>query len=214
MVRLYASDDGRRFETLVENAAPGIGYANETSMVFLPDDTCFCLLRRDGKESSGLLGVARPPYTDWTWKDLGVRIGGPHMLRLPDGRLIAAVRLYDKKVRTALCWIDPQAGKLTECLPFPSGGDTSYPGLVWHKGLLWVSYYSSHEGKTSIYLAKVRIPGVVLPLADSTEIIGDELERAVTWKGGDDVGRLAGRPVRLRFVMKDADLFAVQFADE
>jgi len=28
-----------------------------------------------------------------------------------------------------------------------------------HEGLLWVSYYSSHEGKTSIYLAKVRLPG-------------------------------------------------------
>jgi hypothetical protein len=27
-----------------------------------------------------------------------------------------------------------------------------------HDGLLWVSYYASHEGKTSIYLAKVRLP--------------------------------------------------------
>ena len=35
--------------------------------------------------------------------------------------------------------------------------DTSYPGLVWHEGQLWVSYYSSHEGKTSIYLARVRL---------------------------------------------------------
>ena len=43
-------------------------------------------------------------------------------------------------------------------LKLPSGGDTSYAGLVWHDGLLWVSYYSSHEGKTSIYLAKVRLP--------------------------------------------------------
>ena len=51
--------------------------------------------------------------------------------------------------------IDPEYGTLTEVLTLPSGGDTSYPGLVWHDGLLWVSYYSSHEGKTSIYLAKV-----------------------------------------------------------
>ena len=42
-------------------------------------------------------------------------------------------------------------------LTLPSGGDTSYAGLVLHKGLLWVSYYSSHEGKTRIYLAKVRL---------------------------------------------------------
>ena len=37
------------------------------------------------------------------------------------------------------------------------GGDTSYPGLLWHDGVLWVSYYSSHEGKTSIYLARVKV---------------------------------------------------------
>ena len=43
-------------------------------------------------------------------------------------------------------------------LDLPSGGDTSYAGLVMHQGLLWVSYYSSHEGKSSIYLARVKLP--------------------------------------------------------
>jgi hypothetical protein len=155
-IRLYKSRDGKSFETLVDRLIDE-GYPNETSLVF-EGDTCYCLLRRDGKESSGLLGVAQPPYTNWEWKDLGVRIGGPHMLRLPDGRYVAAVRLYDDKVRTSLVWIDPQAGKLTEFLKLPSGGDTSYAGLVWHDNLLWVSYYSSHEGKTSIYLAKAQLP--------------------------------------------------------
>ena len=42
-------------------------------------------------------------------------------------------------------------------LTLPSGGDTSYAGMVWHDGLLWVSYYSSHEGKTAIYLARVKL---------------------------------------------------------
>jgi hypothetical protein len=45
-----------------------------------------------------------------------------------------------------------------ETLRLPSGGDTSYAGLVWHENLLWVSYYASHEGKTAIYLAKVKVP--------------------------------------------------------
>ncbi|HMP58434.1 MAG TPA: hypothetical protein PKD86_03680 [Gemmatales bacterium] len=67
------------------------------------------------------------------------------------------MRLYDKRVRTALCWLDAREGKLTEALTLPSGGDTSYAGLVWHDGRLWVSYYSSHEGKTSIYLAQVAV---------------------------------------------------------
>ncbi len=157
-VRLYSSSDGKSFETLVERLFD-VGYPNETSLVFA-DDTCYCLLRRDAKPHSGLLGVAQPPYTKWEWKDLGARIGGPCMLRLPDGRFVAAVRLYDGATRTSLVWIDPHSGKLTEFLKLPSGGDTSYAGLVLHENLLWVSYYSSHEGRTSIYLAKVQLPEV------------------------------------------------------
>jgi hypothetical protein len=154
-VRLYKSDDGKSFDIL-KNKLYEEGYPNETSLVFLPDDRSFCLLRRDGQPNTALLGVAAPPYTDWQWNDLGKRIGGPHMIRLPSGRMVAAVRLMDEQVRTALCWLDPEAGTLTEFLKLPSGGDTSYAGLVWHNELLWVSYYSSHEGKTSIYLAQVR----------------------------------------------------------
>ena len=33
----------------------------------------------------------------------------------------------------------------------------------------------------------------------------------VRWKGDSDVSALAGKPIRLRFVMKDADLFALKF---
>jgi len=153
--RLYRSQDGRNFETLVKTLY-NRAYPNETSIVFQADDSAICLLRRD--PGHGLLGTARAPYTEWTWKDVGLRIGGPHMIALPDRGLVAAVRLYDAPVRTALCSVDRQSGRLQEMLALPSGGDTSYPGLVWRDGLLWISYYSSHEAKTSIYLAKVEIP--------------------------------------------------------
>ncbi len=157
-IRLYGSSDGRKFVTMVANAFDE-GYPNETSLVFLEDDTCYCLLRRDGQPNTAQLGIAQPPYTVWKWKDLGVKIGGPHMIRLPDGRFVAAVRRYDGGVRTSLHWLDPEQGTLREFLKLPSGGDTSYAGLVWHDGRLWISYYASHEGKTSIYLAQVRFPG-------------------------------------------------------
>jgi hypothetical protein len=49
-------------------------------------------------------------------------------------------------------------------------------------------------------------------LADSVETIGNEIERVVRWKGGSDLGALAGKPVRLRLVMKDARLFSLRFA--
>jgi hypothetical protein len=157
VARLYRSDDGRRFETLVPRLFEK-GYPNEATLRFLPDGRGLCLLRRDGSPNTAQLGRAEPPYTEWTWQDLGVRVGGPNVVRLPDGRCLAVTRRYDGGVRTSVQWLDVEKGTLTECLRLPSGGDTSYAGLVWHEGRLWVSYYSSHEGKTSIYLARVRLP--------------------------------------------------------
>lgn len=156
-VRLYRSNDGRHFDTLVPDLFDR-ERPNETSLVFLSDATGLCLLRRDGDPGHGLLGRARPPYTEWTWQDMGARIGGPHLLALPDGRLVAAVRLYNGQVRTSLVWIEPTTGQLTELLKLPSGGDTSYAGLAWYEATLWVSYYSSREGRTAIYLARVKLP--------------------------------------------------------
>jgi len=49
-------------------------------------------------------------------------------------------------------------------------------------------------------------------LADSREQIGNEIERVVSWKTGSDLSKLTGQVIRLRFVMKDADLFAIRFA--
>jgi hypothetical protein len=154
IVRLYSGRDGRRLETLVPALFKG-GEPNEHALVFDADGTCLCLLRRDAGTKTGQLGTSKPPYTEWSWKDLGKQVGGPAMERLPDGRLVAGVRLYDGRVRTSLCLVDPEKATLTEWVALPSGGDTSYPGLVVNDGLLWVSYYSSHEGRTSIYLSKV-----------------------------------------------------------
>ncbi len=53
------------------------------------------------------------------------------------------------------------------------------------------------------------IPGFAL--ADCPEIYGDAIEEVVKWKSGPDVSALAGQVVRLRFVMKDADLYALRF---
>lgn len=154
IVRLYRGSKDLAFET-VQDRIFSEGSPNEATLLFEANGDARCLLRRDDAGGNGQVGLARPPYTDWAWKDLGARIGGPNWLRLPDGRYVAAVRLHDGGVRTGLCWIDPTEGTLREFLTLPSGGDTSYAGLLWHEGLLWVSYYSSHEGRTGIYLARV-----------------------------------------------------------
>ena len=173
--RLYGGDDVEHLEVLVKDKdffplSPG---PSEGWLHFLDDDTAVCLLRLNPgegyKTDQGHVGVASPPYTRWTWKSLGERIGGPCLIRLPDNRLLACVRHYHPEVpssteigsgkkRTALFWLDPVSGAFTEELELPSSdGDSSYPGMVFHDGFLWVSYYSSHEGNTNIYLAKVRI---------------------------------------------------------
>ncbi|WP_433319805.1 exo-alpha-sialidase [Micromonospora sp. CA-269861] len=156
--RLYRSTDGVDLQPWVSTLFDG-GYPNESGLVFDPDGTAHCLLRRDGDDATAQLGRAVPPYREWTWTDLGVQVGGPTLLRLPDGRLLAGVRLHDGELRTAICLVDPDRGELTELVALPSGGDTSYPGLVWHDDLLWVSYYSSHEGRTCVYLAEVSLTG-------------------------------------------------------
>lgn len=155
-LRLYTSTDGETFGSLVEkvNVPNGVG---EDRILFLKDGSALCLLRHETGTKKGLLGRSWPPFKDWTWKELNLRIGGPNMIQLPDGRILAATRLYSPRARTSLSWVDPKAGTLTECLELPSGGDTSYPGMVFHNGVLWVSYYSSHEEKTCIYLAKVKL---------------------------------------------------------
>lgn len=156
-IRLYSSRDGARFDRLADKLFEE-GFPNEATIVFQEDHTALCLLRRDGGDATAKLGGARPPYKEWDWKDLGIRVGGPHLLFLPDGHLVAAVRRYGKKNWTSLNWLDPIAGELREFLALPSGGDTSYAGLYWHENILWVSYYSSHEQRTSVYLAKLKLP--------------------------------------------------------
>ncbi len=152
-VRLYATKTGKEFRSHVDKLAVASSYPNESVIVFDQQDTAYCLLRCQGPAQ---FGISKPPYKDWTWTETGVSIGGPEMILLPDGRLLGGGRLYDGGARTSLFWIDPKTAKMTEALKLPSGGDTSYPGFVLFEDKLYISYYSSHEGKSSIYLAKVK----------------------------------------------------------
>lgn len=164
--RLYVSDDGVEFQPLADPLCDAIG-SNEATIRFAKDGTAYVLQRRDGpdKQTTAFLGTSHPPYKEWTWKDLGVFFGGPNFIQIPDGRWIAAGRMFrpdevgNIAPRTVICELDVQQGKLRHLLDLPSGGDTSYAGLQYY-GNLWVSYYSSHEGKSSIYLSKVKLPRV------------------------------------------------------
>jgi hypothetical protein len=52
------------------------------------------------------------------------------------------------------------------------------------------------------------IPGFTL--AESDVLIGDSLEMVASWHGKTDLSPLVERPIRFRFVMKDANLFSLK----
>jgi hypothetical protein len=153
-LRLVAASDGVKFDTITTLAVPG--KPNETTLRFLPSGEMMALVRREGGNTFGWIGTSKAPFKEWAWHETKHRLGGPNFLRLPDGRLWAVSRSYPGGAKTVLARMSRDSYELA--LTLPSGGDTSYAGLVWHDDLLWVSYYSSHERKSSIYLAKVQLP--------------------------------------------------------
>jgi hypothetical protein len=155
---LYSSNDGKQWDLLKEDVYPKAqAQGNETSLVFLPNDEAYCLLRRDRGSFCAMLGFSTPPYTQWKWTDLKRYIGGPKMIPLKKRFLVGGRLFRNKQLYTALCWVNPEKGSVRQALRLPSSGDSSYPGLVHHNNEVWMSYYSSHEGKTAIYFAKVKV---------------------------------------------------------
>lgn len=77
---------------------------------------------------------------------------------------------------------------------------------------LFLNFSSSAAGEILVELLDeddVPIPDYTLE--DCEPIFGDALERKVSWKGNRDVSSLAGKTIKLRFTLKDADLFSFQF---
>lgn len=77
---------------------------------------------------------------------------------------------------------------------------------------LLINYSTSAAGSLRVEIQDKS--GQVIPgysFSDCAQIIGDEIARVVSWGGDSDLAKLAGRPVRLRFAMKDSDLYSVRF---
>jgi hypothetical protein len=151
---LVASSDGVNYDKICTLDVPG--FTAETTLRFQPDGTMIALVRQESPDKHGWVGTSRKPYDKWDWCDISHRLGGPNFIILPDGSMWAGSRLYSGGTKTVLARMTPKSYE--PVLTLPSGGDTSYPGLGFHDGLLWMSYYASHEEKTSIYLATIRLP--------------------------------------------------------
>jgi len=93
-----------------------------------------------------------------------------------------------------------------------AGGELLTKPIVFDGKELVMNFSTSAAGSVQVELQDAGgnpVPGFAL--ADCPEIFGDEIERVVTWKDGADLASLKGVPVRLRFVLKDADLYSLRF---
>jgi hypothetical protein len=93
-------------------------------------------------------------------------------------------------------------------------GEFVTPPLVFSGRQLSLNFSSSAAGYIRVELQDADghpLPGFAL--ADNDELFGDTLDRTVTWRNQSDLGSLAGKVIRLRVVLSDADLFSLKFRE-
>ena len=93
-----------------------------------------------------------------------------------------------------------------------SGGELVTKPIIFSGNSLVLNFSTSVAGSIQVEIQDaIGEPISGYTLADCDKLYGDSLERVVTWENGPDVDSIAGKPIRLRFVLKDADLFSFQF---
>ena len=92
------------------------------------------------------------------------------------------------------------------------GGELVTHPLLFEGRELVLNYATSAVGSVRVELQDVAgKPIAGYALQESLEMYGDDLERVVSWNGDTSVSQLAGQPIRLRVVLRDADLYALRF---
>ena len=87
--------------------------------------------------------------------------------------------------------------------------------ITFTGGQLVVNYAAGQGGSVQVELLDgdgAPLPGFAS--AESVTLHGDAVKRQVVWRNGATPGSLTGQPVRVRFVLKNADLYSFQFVDE
>jgi hypothetical protein len=199
---------GRKVLTEAQARALGVdpGYASDCA------ETVFMTSRGGAAyDRTFLEGFLRPGLDPGNWASragltaLGVVPTGPTEMSLykqahyaqPTGHLLRYVLRTD--------------GFASLNAPF-RGGECRTRLLTFTGRRLEVNFSTGAAGGVRVELLDAEgrpIPGYTL--AESVELIGDDIQRIVSWGSGTDLEKLAGKPVKLHFVMKDADLYSIRF---
>jgi len=93
------------------------------------------------------------------------------------------------------------------------GGSFVTPIIVFSGRRLLLNMDGSATGTGKVALLDaggMEIPG--FGLADCDEFGANSLSREITWKGSCDVSAWAGKPIRLKFMMKSMKLYSFRFS--
>lgn len=92
------------------------------------------------------------------------------------------------------------------------GGELVTKPLTFDGKELVINYSTSAVGSIRVEIQdKDGKPISGFAMDDCPEIYGDEIEKVVKWKAGSDLSSLKGKAIRLRFALKDADLYSIRF---
>ena len=173
-MKILATDDGKQMHELHEYVNFEVSTPERAGLFFDDANRMGCLTPmyggkiesvKKGDYALAYLGTAAPPYENWTWKKTNLAIWSPRVVSVPKVGLIVVAEIRSDPIRTSLCSLDIDSGKLTELLSFgdlrteqlgidnhePLGAEDLPIGLAAHQGHVWVSY--NHGG--AVYLAKI-----------------------------------------------------------
>jgi hypothetical protein len=173
------------------------------------------LSSRDGVKFDRTFGEAfiRPGRDQFNWGDRGQMVAWGIVQTAPDEMSIYYSQNYhfpNHHLRRGVLRLDGIAsahagGKQGELVTKP---------FTFTGKQLTLNYATSAAGSVQVEIQNAdgsTIPGFTL--SDAPETYGDKIDAAYAWKNGTDVASLAGKPVRLRFVLKDADLYSYRFTE-
>jgi hypothetical protein len=153
-VHLVRSADGIAWEKVSTIRAGN--WESETTLHFTADGTAVAFLRQKYGSPQAQILEAKAPYTEWKNRPTDVAHFSGHSVRTYDTVTYFFTRTRGPKANEFGQVIYTFAdGTLHPYCRLPAGGDCAYAEAVRDGGDMLVSYYSTHEGQTNIYLAVV-----------------------------------------------------------
>lgn len=132
-----------------------------------------------------------------------------------NNRLLTAAGVAPRPLERAISRVVLRRDGFVSASAGNRGGEFTTPLLRFRGQQLVLNLDTSALGEAQVEIQDEQgkpIPGFALSDSDIIHS-ANEISRVVTWNGASAVEKLAGKAVRLRFVLRDADVYAFQFRD-